>query len=432
MSRRVLAQAPIVPGPAATRAGAARWRVVTGAFLVLLSGYGAIYSYAAFAEDIAAEFGTGRANLTLVFALSGASCFFVSPLSGPLADRIGARVPALAGMVLVALGLLVAASARTLLEVHAGYGLLIGIGTGFAYVPAMASVQARFQRNRGLASGIAVSGIGVGTALVPPAAEALLALGGWRPAFVVLAGVLAVVGIVGAALLDGRPIRAVPEAAPAPVARSGFAVARSGFAEAPFGFAEARSRLAMARSGFAAIWLGVVLVSLPTTLPHALLVATARDLGLSRDASLGLLGLLGLGTIAGRLLLAALADAIGRRPMFLACSAAMSASLVLWAVAPGLPALQAFALLFGVLQGGFVALLPAFAADNYPGHAFGGLLGRLYTGRGVALLVAPPALALAMDAASEAAPPLLAAALLGLVGTALLAAVRPRLAHISA
>jgi MFS family permease len=411
MSRRSLAGAALTSQAVAVpvRPDLARWRVVAGAFLVLLAGYGAIYSYAVFAEAIASEFGTGRANLTLVFAISGASCFFVAPLSGPLADRIGARVPALVGMLLVGLGLLVAASARSLVEVHAGYGLLIGIGTGFAYVPAMAGVQARFRRHRGLASGIAVSGIGVGTALVPPAAEALLALGDWRLAFVVLAIVLAGIGLAGAALLDGAPLDAVAvQARPA---------------EAP--------PAAAARS-FAAIWCGVVLVSLPSTLPHALLVATAQDLGLPRDAALGLLGLLGLGTIAGRFLLAALADAIGRGRVFLACSAAMSASLGLWALAPGLPALQAFALLFGALQGGFVALLPAFAADGYAGRAFGGLLGRLYTARGVALLLAPPALALSMDAAGHRAAPLMAAALLGLVGAALLAAARPRPPHISA
>ncbi|MGK7869681.1 MFS transporter [Falsiroseomonas sp. E2-1-a20] len=408
MSRRALAQPAVDSVPAPVRPDLARWRVVAGAFLVLLAGYGAIYSYAAFAEPIADEFGTGRANLTLVFAISGASCFFVSPLSGPLADRIGARVPALAGMLLVGLGLLVAASARSLVEVHAGYGLLIGLGTGFAYVPAMAGVQARFRRHRGLASGIAVSGIGVGTALVPPAAEALLALGDWRLAFVVLAIVLSGIGLVGAALLDGAPLEAL--------------AVQLRPAEAPPGAARS----------FMPIWFGVVLVSLPSTLPHALLVGTARDLGLPRDAALGLLGLLGLGTIAGRFLLAALADAVGRARVFLACCAAMSASLGLWALAPGLPGLQAFALLFGALQGGFVALLPAFAADGFGSRDLGALLGRLYTARGVALLLAPPTLAFAIDAAGQRAAPLLAAALVGLVGAALLAAARPRPPHISA
>ena len=51
---------------------------------------------------------------------------------------------------------MVAATASSLVEIYAGYGLLIGLGTGFAYVPAMAAVQRWFDAHRGLASGIAV------------------------------------------------------------------------------------------------------------------------------------------------------------------------------------------------------------------------------------------------------------------------------------
>jgi MFS family permease len=379
------------------------WQVVAGAFLVLLVGFGAIYSYAAFAEEIATEFGAGRVSVTWVFALSGGACFFVSALSGPLSDRLGARVPALAGMLLVGLGLLVAATANSLAEVYAGYGLLIGLGTGFAYVPAMAAVQRWFIAHRGLASGIAASGIGVGTALVPAAADALLAWGDWRRAFVVLGLAAVVLGALGAALLEPGPGAAPPELRALPSAGA----------------------LPLRRRGFLLAWCGVMLVSLPATLPHALLVGSARDLGLDRQESLGLLGLIGLGTIAGRFLLAALADALGRRATFLGCSAAMGGSLVLWALAEDAPTLQAFALLFGALQGGFVALLPAFAADSFGARALGGLLGLLYTGRGVALLLAPPALAFCMAMLAGSALPLLLAAALGLLGAALLAALRP-------
>lgn len=105
------------------------------------------------------------------------------------------------GMLLVGIGLLVAATARTLLEVYVGYGVLIGLGTGFAYVPALAAVQRWFTKHRGLASGVAVSGIGVGTAIVPLATEALSVVGNWRMAFVVLGVLATLVGLAGALLL---------------------------------------------------------------------------------------------------------------------------------------------------------------------------------------------------------------------------------------
>jgi MFS family permease len=380
--------------------------VVAGAFLLVLSGFGAIYSYAAFTDDIAGAFGADLVSVSVIYALSGGACFMVSALSGPLADRLGPRVPAMAGMVMVAVGLLVAASANSLVEIYAGYGLLIGLGTGFAYVPAMAAVQRWFTTHRGLASGIAASGIGVGTALVPPAADAALAAFDWRTTFVVFAALASLTGVAGAWLLEpggrrqpGRP--------------------------APRGPVEGAPPVPLRSRGFALAWCGTLLVSVPATLPHAMLVGTARDLGLARGDALALLGLIGLGTIAGRFLIAAAADVIGRRATFLGCCAGMATSMVAWALASGEAALQAFALGFGALQGGVVALLPAFVADGFGARALGGVLGALYTSRGVALLVAPPSLAAAVALGGHAVP-LLAAAGLGLLGALLLACLPAR------
>jgi MFS family permease len=374
--------------------------VVAGAFLVTMVGFGAVYSYAAFAEEIGATFGSSRTSVSIVYALSGGTCFLVSALTGPLADRIGARVLAVMGMLLVGLGFLVAAAATSLVEVYIGYGVLIGLGCGFAYVPAIAAVQRWFNVHRGLASGIAVSGIGIGTALVPLAAGAFSRVGDWRATFVACGALTALIGVSGALLLAPAPEK--HEAAPSP---------------RPTPPASVLSR------DFGLAYAGTLLVSLPSVLPHAMLVSTARDMGLDRHEAMALLGLIGIGTIIGRFLLAALADAVGRRVVFLLCCGGMTAAMLLWAVADDKAALQAFALGFGALQGGFVALLPAFVADSFGARSLGGVLGVLYTSRGIALLAAPPLLALGIAHLADHALPILAGALLGVAGTVLLARV---------
>jgi MFS family permease len=383
----------------------AGWRVVAGAFLLVLAGFGAIYSYAAFADAIAEAFGADPVAVSMVYALSGGACFMVSAVSGPLADRLGPRIPAMAGMLMVSLGLMVAAAATSLAEIYAGYGLLIGLGTGFAYVPAMAAVQRWFTAYRGLASGIAVSGIGVGTALVPPAADAFQAVFDWRTTFVVFGVLVAVIGTAGALLLEPGGRRSPGREAVVP---------RNEDAPPPTLPPVVRTR------AFALVWIGTLLVSVPAMLPHAMLVGTARELGLARSDALALLGLIGLGTIAGRFLIAAVADAIGRRRTFLACCGGMACSMAVWGLAEEEPALQAFALVFGALQGGFVALLPAFGADSFGARSVGGVLGALYTSRGFALLLAPPALAAAVAAAGHPVP-IVAVGAIGLAGTLLLA-----------
>jgi MFS transporter, OFA family, oxalate/formate antiporter len=388
------------------------WLVVTGAFLVLMVGFGAAYSYAAFADEIAAAFGTSRASVSVVFALCGGTCFFASAVSGPLADRVGPRSLAAAGMVAVGLGLALAGAARSLLDVLLCYGLLTGLGVGLAYVPAVAAVQRWFVARRGLASGIAASGIGFGTALVPPAAEALSRFGDWRVALTVLGPAAALVGLAGALLLDaspeGRGLR--PDGGP-------------GTATAP---PEALTVTGVVRTrAFALAYAGALLVSIPVSLPFAHLAASALDLGLPRTEALGLVGLIGLGSIAGRFALGALADAAGRRATFLFCCAGVAAATLLWAVADAAPLLRAFAFSFGALYGGFVALLPAFVTDCFGRRSAGGVIGLLYTSRGVALLAGPPAVALGAEFAGAHALPVAAASALGLLGTVLLALARP-------
>jgi MFS family permease len=251
------------------------WRVVAGAFLVLMAGYGAAYSYAAVAAELEAAFGASRTSVSVVYGLCGCTAFLVSAVSGPLADRVGPRPPAVAGMALVAVGLLTAATARTLAEIYLCYGLVIGLGIGFAHVPAFAAVQRWFVAWRGLASGIAAAGIGVGTALVPPAAWGAAALGGWRTAFAVAGVAVAAVGIGGAFLLAASPERYGERCdgragAPAPAPQRAAALPGTGAA------ATLRAR------GFWLHYAGTLLVSVPVSLPFAHLAQSAVDAGLAR------------------------------------------------------------------------------------------------------------------------------------------------------
>lgn len=379
------------------------WLVVAGAFLIGMVGHGAMYSYAAFAGEIAAALGAERASLAVVFALSGASCFFVSALSGPLADRVGARVLAAAGMALVGFGLIVASAATSLIEVHLGYGLLIGAGTGFAYVPAIAAVQRWFDAQRGLASGLAASGVGVGIALVAPAADALALFGDWRLAFLICGVAALLVGLGGAMLLLPGPERraADAEAEPRPSPRR----------------EPTRGR------ALGPAYLGILLVSSAIALPYVMLVETARGLGIGQQDAVALLSLIGIGSIAGCFALAALADAVGRRTTFLGCCLGLSAAMLIWAVAGELASLRAFALLFGALHGGFIALLPVFVADGFGARSLGGVLGLLYTSRGVALLAAPPLLAFGVGAMEGHMIPVLGVAAACAAGSLLLARV---------
>ncbi len=391
------------------------WCALVGAFLVNMVGFGAMYSYAAFSDDLAAAFGASRTTSSLIFALSGACCFAVSGFTGPLTDRYGPRPFAIAGMTAVSLGLMTASLAHGMMGVAMCYGVLIGIGTGFAHVPAIVAIQRCFVVRRGLASGIAAGGVGVGTALVPPMADLLANYGDWRFAFIASSIGAGIVGLAGAMLLPGMP--------PRRGATGLRAVAEQIATQAP---SRPVGAGAPSQGGVVRLYLGVLLVSIAVILPFAHLVPTARALGIARADALGLLGLIGIASIAGRFVLGAVADLAGRRETFLASTMALVVATMLWSQASSLMALHAFALLFGLGWGGFVALLPAFIADQFGARRAGTVIGLLYSFRAIPMLATPLAAGYAMEALGDHRVPVAAVGLLGLVGMILIASIPRR------
>src|SRR3712207_4330035 len=197
------------PGIAAAQRRSVRrgWGVVAGAFGVMFAAFGSTYCFSAFFTPLQEAFDASRASLSWIFSIAVFTYFLLGAVSGPLADRVGPRGTTLTGIAVIAAGLILASRAEALWQVTLAYGLGIGIGVGFAYVPAIGAVQRWFVRQRGLASGIAVAGIGVGTLAMPKVAEWLIHMFGWRGAFVAL-GLLALsVGGLSAFFIDGPPQR---------------------------------------------------------------------------------------------------------------------------------------------------------------------------------------------------------------------------------
>lgn len=367
--------------------------MVGGTFLVLFGGWSAIYAYAAFAPAMAASLGVTEATLCLVYAVAGGSCFLIGAIAGPLADRIGARLPALAGIALIVTGLLLAAESHSLAMMTLTYGLMVGTGVGLAYIPAMAAVQCCFTARRGLASGIAATGIAVATLLVPVVAALFAPIGDWRAQMRVLALMVLVLGLAGAPLLPGSIVHGLSTEGPQLEA-----VRRS--------------------PAFLRLYVAVLLVSIPVSLPFAWLPRAATLAGLSQEEGLALLSVVGIGSMFGRVLLSHVADRIGRGATLLLSCAGIGLAMLVWASA-GNGALIPFALVFGFFQGAFVALSPAVAVDLFGRRSAAGTSGLLLTGRGLAVLVVIPGVVQASALWGEALAITLAG-LCGLMGCALL------------
>lgn len=389
------------------------WFVVAAAFAVTCLGFGSAYCFSAFLEPLQREFGASRGSVSLVFSLAGALYFALGVVSGPLADRLGSRRLAVTGMLLTGLGLAAAGAARTLTEVYVAYGLGVGLGVGCAYVPAVGAVQRWFVRRRGFASGLAVSGIGVGTLVMPPLAALLIATFGWRGAYFGLGLAVAVFGGAMALLIENDPRQRglAPDGDP-PLA----AAATGPAAGASVGEAVRTRR-------FVLLYLACLVCAFGVFVPFVHLVPYAVDHGASQGEAVLLLGAIGIGSTAGRFVLGGAADRMGRAQALTALYLAMAAALALWAASSSLAMLALFALLYGVAYGGWVAVLPAVVMDFFGGRNVSGIIGVLYTSVALGTLVGPTAAGYAFDLSHSYLLPILAAVAANLIAAALMAAM---------
>jgi MFS family permease len=361
--------------------------VVSAAFVVMFVGFGAAYSFSAFLVSLQHDFAASRGSVSFVFSLAGFLYFGLGVVTGPLADRFGSRRLAVIGMILVGIGLAAASAARSLTEVYAAYGLGVGLGIGCSYVPAVGAVQRWFLRRRGFASGIAVSGIGVGTLVVPPLASLMIEHLGWRETWLIF-GLFSLVAGVGLALLieddpsgrglapDGDLLRSGERPVPAP----GMALGK-----------------AITSRRFIGFYAACFICSFGLFVPFVHLVPYALEQGVGQTAAVLLVGAIGVGSTAGRFLLGGLADRLGRPLAFLLMFVGMGLSFVIWLFSVSLWPLAVFALVFGVFYGGFVALAPAVLSDYFGGRNASGLVGIAYTSVAIGTLIGPSAVGFVFD-----------------------------------
>jgi MFS family permease len=344
------------------------WVVVWATFVALGVIFGVAYSFAAFFEPFAREFNAQRADVSLVFGLCGLIYFALGAFGGMLSDRLGPRLVTGAGMLCIALGLLGASIARSMLEVTLTYGIGVGLGVALVYTPAIGTVQPWFTRRRGLAAGIASAGIGAGTLVVPLLAAAAIGAWQWRGAMTAIALGTVVVGLSVALLLRRAP-----------------AAARRADGTVP------GTPLKQALASRAFIWLYVMcgFGAFSMFIPFAHLSAAARDLGVTDARAVGLVGLIGIGSLTGRFAIGALADRIGRPITLVLAQASLGVSYIAWASADGYLALALFALWMGTSYGGIVSLMPALCMDLFGARAVSSIIGTLYSGAAIGNLAGP-------------------------------------------
>lgn len=173
--------------------------------------------------EVLNEFQFDRGVAAGIFSFGFFVSAFVAPFVGRLMDRRGPILVIEIGVAMIVLGLGLAAIAREPWQIYVTLGIMVGSGANFlGYSVQSQFIPNWFVRRRGLALGIAFSGVGIGSIILLPWLQIMIARDGWRFACLVFAVITAVLLFPLNLLLRKRPadIGLRPDGDAAPVAGS--------------------------------------------------------------------------------------------------------------------------------------------------------------------------------------------------------------------
>lgn len=342
--------------------------VVLGAtFFVLMVSWGTFYSFGVFFTPVLTEFGWTRAATSGAYSLSLLLLGVMGMVMGRLNDRFGPRVIAMVCGLMVGLGFLLMSRVDAIWQLYLFYGVIIATGMSTTFVPLLSTVARWFVKKRSLMTGVAVSGVGMGTIVVPILARWLISSYGWRWSYTIM-GIAVMISVILAAQLLRRDPGQVG------LAPDGLRVIEDHSSDLESRGISVREAIRTRRFWIIAFVFFCSTFVTQTILMH--IVPHAGGLGLSPISAAGILSIIGGLSIGGRIGLGTLADRIGNWLTFVFCFLiALGGFILLLAGEREIWALYMFAVVFGFTYGGFMALPSPIVADLLGLKAHGALFG---------------------------------------------------------
>jgi MFS family permease len=359
------------------------WVIVAVSFITLFLALGTRFSFGIFYVAILGEYGWGRGETAGAYSLAMIVNAAFALVTGLLIDRFSPRRLFPLGAALLSLGLVAASRITTIWHLYLCFGVIMAIGINtIGFGPHAALIPRWFIQKRGLASGLALSGIGIGALVILPLTEFIIETAGWRTAFLILAGIILFIVVPATALFQRRSPAAAgqhPDGIdPGSDERLGTQQNGGPSGTTFLGNAENWTFKAALRAG-TFWWIGVV-VFCHGFYANMLLVHQAVhvvDSGYSQMLAASLLGLVGLLSSAGGVLFGSLSDRVGREMAFTLGSGAAFLGLLLFLFVRDTSApwmLYAFAIIYGLGQGGLGPIYSSTMGDLFSGPSLGRII----------------------------------------------------------
>ena len=323
------------------------WIVFVAMVLAAISGGAYSDGFSAFFLSLVEEFDVSRGALSSVVSIGHLLTALTLPFQGYVTDRFGPRRVMYVGIAMLGLGFILISTAQSfiLFAIYLIVFIPVGVQMGMI-LPALAAIANWFNKRRGIAFGIALTGVGIGAALVVGTNFLVESLG-WRGAAVTLGFIIWGVGFPLASLVRARPEQygMLPDGEKRPDEASGPDVAATPL-ETDFTVREALRTSAfwwmhLSFSGRAFVHVALTVHFIPAM----------QDKGFSSGTAAAMLGLLGFLGVASRIGNGLLADAVSKKLVGMCQAALMIVAMLVFIWATSLWQIVMFVALFALTIG---------------------------------------------------------------------------------
>src|SRR5215510_10494786 len=357
------------------------WVILAAGALMTCVGFGTMLSLAVFLQPISKAMGWSTAGVSAAATLDFLCMGFAAFVWGTLSDRYGTRIVVLAGSLLLGLGLVTASQAQELWQFQLFFGVLIGIAAGSFYAPMMALASAWIDKHRSLAVALVSAGMGVSPVTVAPTASMLITAYDWRTAMLVI-GIAAWALLIPACFLVRRP----PQGAGA---------ASSGAADEPA--TEWTAAQALRTPQFITLALAHFACCAAHSGPIFHMVSYAMICGIAPLTAVTVYSLAGFSGLGGRLLLGALADRLGAKPVLVGGLFVQALCIATYLAVAQLGEFYALSVVFGLAYGGVMPLYAVLVREFFGARIMASMFGAVSAFASLGMALGPWAGGLVYD-----------------------------------
>ncbi|AOY75283.1 L-lactate MFS transporter [Clostridium formicaceticum] len=388
-----------------------RWLVVLGAMLLQVC-IGSIYSWSLFNEPLVQAFGWQSNEVVLTFSIAVFVFAFTTIFSGRLQDKIGPRIVASIGGLLYGIGLLLTSTATSITQLYIYYGLIAGIGVGFAYVCPLSTCVKWFPERKGFITGLVVGSFGLGSLVFKSIIEFLLVSKGLSGTFFYLGIIYFVCVVVGAQFL-----KVPPEGYAETMKKNNVSSDETNFTV----------REMLKTKSFYLIWV----MYLFATMSGLLVIGLAKDIGielanLEPHVAANAVSMIAFFNASGRLIWGSLSDKLGRIRVVSMMLAITAVGMILMSIT-SLSFITFFVYVAAITFcfGGFLSVLPTVTGEFYGMKNLGANYGIVYQAYGLSALVGP----MVVTYVGGLKPTFIIAAILAIIGGVMTLMIKPPLSN---